>query len=75
MTETQITAAALRWFTARQRRLAIGAEQRRFRKEFKTLTGFGGADFDISHHQQAKRQELKGTCQGLRAAPGPPEPR
>lgn len=57
--DIQITATALRWFTARQRRLAIGAEQRRFRKEFKTLTGFGGSDSEISQrHLQAKRLEL-----------------
>jgi len=60
MTETQITAAALRWFTARQRRMTIGAVQRQYQKARKAQTGFGGADFDISHHhQQAKRQELQ----------------
>lgn len=60
MTETQITAAALRSFTARQRRMAIGAEQRQYQRARKAQTGFGGADFDISHHhRQAKRQELQ----------------
>lgn len=58
--DAQITAAALRWFTARQRRMAIGAEQRQYQKTRKALTGFGGADCDISHrHQQAKRLELQ----------------
>lgn len=57
--EARITAAALRWFTARQRRLAVGAEQRQYQKERKALTGFGGSDYDISlRHQQAKRLEL-----------------
>lgn len=58
--DAQITAAALRWFTARQRRMAIGAEQRQYQKEGKALTGFGGADWDISHrHQQVKPLELQ----------------
>jgi hypothetical protein len=58
--ETQITVAALRWFTTRQRRMAIGTEKRQFQKERKALTGFGGSDSDISQrHQQAKRLELQ----------------
>jgi hypothetical protein len=55
----KIRAAALRWFTARQRRMTIGTEQRQYQQARKAQTGFGGSDSEISHrHQQAKRLEL-----------------
>jgi hypothetical protein len=59
MIDREITAAALRWHTARTKRLAIGAEQRRYQKEQKQRTGFGGASSDIGKHlTSARRLEL-----------------
>lgn len=58
----QITASALRWFTARQRCMAIGSEQRRYQEEREALIGLGSADCNISdRHKQAKRLELQAT--------------
>jgi len=58
-THMQIVAAALRWHTARQRRMEIGAEQRRYQEASKRRTGFGGASWDIGQHlTESKRLEL-----------------
>ncbi len=55
----EIVAAALRWHTARQRRMAIGAEQRQYQEDSKRRTGFGGASYDIGVRlTEAKRLEL-----------------
>lgn len=56
MIDREITAAALRWHTARTERLAIGAEQRRYQLEQKQRTGFGGASSDIGQHLTAARR-------------------
>jgi hypothetical protein len=55
----EIVASALRWHTARQRRMEIGAEQRRYQEDSKRRTGFGGASYDIGVRlTEAKRLEL-----------------
>lgn len=57
--QMEIQAAALRWHTAHVQRLAIGAEQRRYQRTQKQLTGFGGADVAIGRRlTAAKRAEL-----------------
>ena len=43
MNDLKILAAALRWHTARVRRLEIGAEQRHYQLMKKKLTGLGGS--------------------------------
>ena len=59
MNDREILAACLRWHTANARRLEIGAEQRRFQREQKQRTGFGGSDLEISRRlTAAKRVEL-----------------
>lgn len=59
MNDREILAACLRWHTAHARRLAIGAEQRRYQSEQKQRIGFGGSDYEISQRlTAAKRVEL-----------------
>jgi hypothetical protein len=43
----EIVAAALRWHTARHRRIEIGAEQRWYQEDSKRRTGFGGSSTEI----------------------------
>ena len=58
-THMEIVAAALRWHTARHKRLEIGAAQRRYQEEGKRRTGFGGASSGIGLQlTQARRLEL-----------------
>jgi hypothetical protein len=58
----EIVTAALRRHTARQRRMEIGAEQRRHQEDSKRRTGFGGASYDIGVRlTEAKRLELAAT--------------
>ena len=75
MNDREILAACLRWHTANARRLEISAEQRRFQREQKQRTGFGGSDYEISRRlTAAKRIELAAlralakACQVMRSS-------
>jgi len=58
-THMEIVAAALRWHTARQKRLEIGTAQRRYQEDSKRRTGFGGSSLNIGPHlTEARRLEL-----------------
>lgn len=46
-TEREVMAAAMRWHTAHQHRLEIGAVQRQYQTQQKQRTGFGGSSDDI----------------------------
>jgi hypothetical protein len=59
MSDREIITAALRWHTLHERRMVIGAEQRRYQQTQKQRTGFGGSDYGISQRlTAAKRLEL-----------------
>ena len=59
MNDHEIVAAALRWHTAHERRMVIGAEQRSYQQDQLKRTGFGGACWDIGKRLTAsKRIEL-----------------
>lgn len=59
MSDREIIAAALRWHTLHERRMVIGADQRRYQQTQKLRTGFGGSDSGISQRlTAAKRLEL-----------------
>ena len=59
MNDREILAAALRWHTAHTTRMKATTESNRYKSDQKKLTGFGGADFDLSRRvTAAKRVEL-----------------
>ena len=59
MIDREILVAALRWHTAHDRRMVIGAEQRRYQLEQKQRAGFGGSSVEIGKRLTAeKRIEL-----------------
>jgi hypothetical protein len=73
MNDLKILAAALRWHTARVRRLEIGAEQRRYLVEQKLRMGFGGSSTEIGQRltaakrpEQAALRELAKLCANVR---------
>ncbi len=73
MNDLKILAAALRWHTARVRRLEIGAEQRHYQLIRKQRTGFGGSSYEIGLRltaakrlEQAALRELAKLCANVR---------
>lgn len=59
MNDREIVAAAMRWATAHAARREASAASNKFKADSKRLTGFGGADFDLSRRvTNAKRTEL-----------------
>jgi len=73
MNDLKILAAALRWHTARVRRLEIGAEQRHYQLMKKKLTGLGGSSYEIGlrltaakRPEQAALRELAKLCANVR---------
>jgi hypothetical protein len=73
MNDLKILAAALRWHTARVRRLEIGAEQRRYVVEQKLRMDFGGSSTEIGQRltaakrpEQAALRELAKSCANVR---------
>jgi hypothetical protein len=52
----EIIAAALRWHTARTRRLEISAEQRKYQQAQMQRTGFGGASCEIGTRLSAAKR-------------------
>ena len=73
MNDLKILAAALRWHTARVRRLEIGAEQRRYLVAQKKRMGIGGSSTEIGQRltaakrpEQAALRELAKLCAEVR---------
>ncbi len=73
MGDLKIYAAALRWHTARARRLEIGAEQRRYQLAQKQSMGFGGPPIELrqcltaaKRSEQAALRELARLCANVR---------
>jgi hypothetical protein len=65
MTEREILAAVLRWSTAYEARRAICAEQYRYMRDRKKLTGFGGSSVEIGQRLKSARRKEQAAIRDL----------